>query len=75
MNRKTVVNKTLYVAIAQSKKECPALLTKNYMNRMATVKERGEPICNSSKIAAPSSNFLCQVFLSFNRKVHIFASL
>ncbi|KAI5155817.1 Polyadenylate-Binding Protein 3 [Manis pentadactyla] len=42
MNRKTVVNKTLYVAIAQSKKECPALLTKNYMNRMATVKERAK---------------------------------
>ncbi|KAK2490666.1 hypothetical protein MC885_013507 [Smutsia gigantea] len=63
MNRKTVVNKPLYVVIAQSKKECQALLTKNYMNRMQLFNRKvhifAKPIVTAK--LHPSQNTHCVI--------------
>lgn len=46
MNGKIVITKPLYVAIAQSKDECHAFLTKNYMERISAVRDEDNPIIN-----------------------------
>lgn len=56
MNGKTVITKPLYVAIAQSKEERQARLTKNYMKRMVALKDRGYPTFNTDKMVASSSS-------------------
>ena len=57
MNGKNVITKPLYVAIAQSKDECQAFLTKNYIERISAVRDGDSPILNYSKITS-SNNFI-----------------
>ena len=73
-NGRIVVSKPPYVAVAQSKVERQALLSKNFLLRMAAMRVGGNPVLNSQKAAATSTT-LYQFFLSFNMEVHILTSL
>uniref|UniRef100_A0A8D1ERV1 RRM domain-containing protein n=1 Tax=Sus scrofa TaxID=9823 RepID=A0A8D1ERV1_PIG len=55
MNGKILIAKPLYVAIAQSKEECQAFLTKTCIERMVALKDGGYPILNTSKPVRTSS--------------------
>uniref|UniRef100_A0A452VHJ9 Polyadenylate-binding protein n=1 Tax=Ursus maritimus TaxID=29073 RepID=A0A452VHJ9_URSMA len=55
MNGKIVITKPLYVAIAQSKDERQAFLTKNYMERISAVRDGDNPILNYRKITSSNS--------------------
>lgn len=55
MNGKILIAKPLYVAIAQSKEECQAFLTKTYIERMVALKDGGYPILNTCKPVRTSS--------------------
>ncbi|XP_032245967.1 polyadenylate-binding protein 1-like isoform X3 [Phoca vitulina] len=71
MNGKIVITKPLYVAIAQSKDERQAFLTKNYMERISAVRDGDNAILNYRKITS-FNNFIPILPQSQCGNVHLY---